>query len=88
MSSKHKHPRPHALSTAQRGLIEDIRAGGILRRRGRGPDQNYFLGGRKAYTRLPRSVADALVRHGLARWAPCADPRLELATHYLVLEAL
>lgn len=85
MSRKHSN-RPQLLSTPQRLLIDDIRKGGILRRRGQGPDQNYWLGGRRAYVQSPRSVADTLVRRGLARWAACQDPQLELATHYLVLE--
>ncbi|WP_295814484.1 hypothetical protein [uncultured Deinococcus sp.] len=83
-----KQVRPHSLSRAQRMLVDDIQKGGILRRRGGGPDQNYWLGGRRAYIQSPRSVADALVRHGLARWAECENPQLELATHYLVLEVI
>ena len=80
-----KEKRPHALSGPQRALIDDIRAGGVLRRRGQGPDQNYWLGGRRAYVRSPRAVADALVRAGLARWEAYEAPHTELATHRLVL---
>lgn len=83
MSRKEK--RPHALSGPQRSLIDDIRAGGILRRRGSGPDQNYWLGGTRVYIRSPRAIADALVRAGLARWEPYAEPHRWLATHHLVL---
>ena len=82
---KTKHPHPRQLSGPQRRLIDDIQAGGVLRRRGQGPDQNYWLGGRRAYVRSPRAVADALVRAGLARWEAYEAPHTELATHRLVL---
>lgn len=85
---KQQQARPQVLSRAQRALVDDIRAGGILRRRGRGPDQNYWLGETRAYVQSPRAVADALVRHGLARWAACEDPQRERATHWLVLVSL
>lgn len=80
-----KEKRPHALSGPQRALIDDIQSGGVLRRRGQGPDQNYWLGGTRVYVRSSRALADALVRAGLARWEPYAEPHRALATHRLVL---